>query len=84
MTAELPLPKFVIADDGADRDFIVHLHKPHFIVEMNVGPPSICFLDPPIFDPNHGTPHEQTVALLTAALEFVEQVEHIPKPPESF
>jgi len=28
------LPKFLIADDGSDRFFVVHCHAPRFIMEF--------------------------------------------------
>jgi hypothetical protein len=28
------LPKFLIADDGGERDFVVHCHYPKFILEF--------------------------------------------------
>jgi hypothetical protein len=39
------LPRFIIADDGEDRDFVVHLRYPRFIMEFhgNVGTP--LFID---------------------------------------
>lgn len=33
-TKENKLPEWLIADDGEDRDFVIHLHYPRFIVEM--------------------------------------------------
>lgn len=29
------LPKWLIADDGAERDFVIHCHRPKFIMELN-------------------------------------------------
>ena len=30
------LPKFVIADDGINRDFAIHLHCPRFVLEIEI------------------------------------------------
>jgi len=32
------LPKFVVADDGAKRDFVIHLHEPMFALEIGSEP----------------------------------------------
>lgn len=29
------LPKFLVADDGQDRFFVVHCHPPRFIIEID-------------------------------------------------
>ncbi len=29
------MPKFLIADDGNDRDFVIHCHWPRFIMEID-------------------------------------------------
>ena len=40
------LPKFLIADDGADREFVIHNHWPRFIVEFVQGTGTPHFWDP--------------------------------------
>jgi hypothetical protein len=40
------LPKFLIADDGADREFVIHNHWPRFIVEFVQGNGTPHFWDP--------------------------------------
>jgi len=40
-----PLPKYLIADDGGDRDFVVHCHWPRFIMEYVDGVGTPQFLD---------------------------------------
>ena len=39
------LPKFIIGDDGDDRDFVVHLHYPRFVVEFNGTKGEPLFID---------------------------------------
>jgi hypothetical protein len=39
------LPKFIIADDGDDRDFIVHLHYPRFVIEYHGTKGEPLFID---------------------------------------
>ena len=75
--SSLPLPRFLLADDGEDpgRDFVVHLASPRFVVELNVGPPVIQWLEPPMFDPDRGTPDDQAANLLVDALMFLSRIE---------
>lgn len=39
------LPKFLVADDGGDRDFVVHCHYPKFIMEYIEDRGTPIFLD---------------------------------------
>jgi hypothetical protein len=39
------LPKFIIGDDGDDRDFIVHLHYPRFVMEFHGRKGEPLFID---------------------------------------
>lgn len=44
--ADLKLPKWLIADDGGDRDFVIHCHWPRFIMEYDsAGMGTPLFLD---------------------------------------
>jgi hypothetical protein len=42
----MSLPKFLIADDGADREFVIHNHWPRFIIEFVQGVGTPHFWDP--------------------------------------
>lgn len=48
----MKLPKFLIADDGADREFVIHNHWPRFIVEFvqGVGTPHFWDSEAEIID----------------------------------
>lgn len=39
------LPKFIIGDDGGERDFVVHLHYPRIVIEFTEGRGTPTFLD---------------------------------------
>ena len=39
------LPKFIIGDDGDDRDFVVHLHYPRFVMEFHGNQGEPLFID---------------------------------------
>jgi hypothetical protein len=39
------LPKFIIGDDGEDRDFVVHLHYPRFVMEFDGNQGKSLFID---------------------------------------
>ena len=39
------LPKFIIGDDGDDRDFVVHLHYPRFVMEFDGNQGKPLFID---------------------------------------
>lgn len=43
MPAELP--KFIIGDDGRERDFVVHCHYPRFVMEYVEGRGVPVFFD---------------------------------------
>lgn len=66
-------PKFIIGDDGIDRDrdFVIHCHYPRFIMEFDdnfVGNPT--WIDIPIWDPALGEPAAQGAALMRQAGDF--------------
>jgi len=67
----MELPKFLIADDGEDRDFVIHCHYPRFIMEFDdagVGTP--IWIDTPIYAPDKGEPALQGARLMSEAGEF--------------
>lgn len=65
------LPKFLIADDGEDRVFIIHCHYPRLIIEMKPGLSSApLWIDSPIFDPALGEPSSQSARLMRQAGDF--------------
>lgn len=39
------LPEWLVADDGEDRDFVVHCHYPRFIVEYVGNKGDATFID---------------------------------------
>jgi hypothetical protein len=39
------LPKFIVGDDGDDRDFVVHLHYPRFVMEFHGNKGEPLFID---------------------------------------
>jgi hypothetical protein len=39
------LPRFIIGDDGEDRDFVVHLHYPRFVMEFDGNAGTPLFID---------------------------------------
>ncbi len=46
MPNESSLPKFLIADDGHEREFVIHLHLPKFCMEiLSDGTGTPVFLD---------------------------------------
>jgi hypothetical protein len=65
------LPKFLMADDGADRNFVVHCHYPRFIMEFgDNGTGTPLWIDSPIFDPSEGEPALQGARLMREAGDF--------------
>ncbi len=65
------LPKFLIADDGRDRDFVIHCHYPRFIMEFDItGVGTPVWIDPPIYDPDKGEPALQGAQLMRQAGDF--------------
>lgn len=56
------LPKFLIADDGDERNFVVHCHYPRFIMEFNAnGRGTPIWIDQPLFDPPYERAEEPAV-----------------------
>lgn len=41
----MSLPKFLIADDGGERDFVIHCHYPRFVMEVLDGTGKPEFFD---------------------------------------
>jgi hypothetical protein len=65
------LPKFLVADDGGDRNFIVHCHYPRFIIEHSLaGEGVLVWIDLPIYDPAHGDAAAQAARLMREAGDF--------------
>jgi len=71
------LPKFLFADDGGDRMFVVHNHYPRFVMEFDEsgsGKPN--WIDQPIYDPDKGEPALQAARLMRVAGDwFMEQLQ---------
>ena len=72
MSAEFnSLPKFLIADDGDERGFIIHCHYPRFIMEFDsCGNGKPAWIDQPIYDPAKGEPAGQGARLMREAGDF--------------
>ena len=65
------LPKFLIADDGGDRDFVIHCHYPRFIMEFDEsGQGTPIWIDAAIYDPASGEPSLQAARLMREAGDF--------------
>ena len=67
--AEMKLPKFLIADDGGERGFVVHCHYPRFILEFTDEEGIAEFIDAGA----ENEPEEKLNQLMVEAGEFYQK-----------